>query len=62
MTVTFCGHREVPELEVVKAWLNETVKELIDEGADCFLLGGYGQFDRLAAVVVRKQKERHASL
>ena len=62
MTVTFCGHRDVPEPEVVKAWLNETIEELIDEGADRFLLGGYGQFDSLAAAVVRKQKERHPAI
>ena len=62
MTVTFCGHRSVPEPEIIKAWLNKTVEELIREGADCFLLGGYGQFDRLAAAVVRKQKERHPAI
>ena len=62
MTVTFCGHRDVPEPEVVKVWLNETIEELIGEGADRFLLGGYGQFDMLAAAVVRKQKERHSAI
>ena len=62
MTVTFCGHRNVPEPEIIKAWLNETVEDLIGEGADHFLLGGYGQFDRLAAAVVREQKERHPAI
>ena len=62
MTVTFCGHRSVPEPEIIKTWLNQTIEELIHEGADCFLLGGYGQFDRLAAAVVRKQKERHPAI
>ena len=58
MIVTFCGHREVFDPETVGVWLNKTVEELIREGADCFYLGGYGQFDALAAVAVRKQKER----
>ena len=56
MIVTFCGHREVPESEIVQAWLHETVEELIREGADRFYLGGYGRFDALAAAVVREQK------
>ena len=62
MTVTFCGHRDVPEPELIKIWLNQTIEELIHEGADRFLLGGYGQFDRLAASVVRKQKERYPAI
>ena len=62
MTVTFCGHRDVPEPEIIKTWLNQTIEELICEGADRFLLGGYGQFDRLAAAVVREQKERHPAI
>ena len=62
MTVTFCGHRNVPDQENINAWLSKTVEELIEEGADCFLLGGYGQFDRLAAAVVREQKERHPAI
>ena len=59
MIVTFCGHRDVFDPEAVGAWLNETVEGLIREGADYFYLGGYGQFDALAAAVVRKQKERY---
>ena len=59
MIVTFCGHRDVFDSEAVVAWLNETVEGLIREGADCFYLGGYGQFDALAAAVVHKQKERY---
>ena len=62
MIVAFCGHREVFDPESVDAWLNETVEELILEGVDCFYLGGYGQFDTLAAAVVRQQKERHPQI
>ena len=62
MTVTFCGHRDVLEPEIMKTWLNEAIEALINEGADRFLLGGYGQFDRLAAAVVQKQKEQHPDI
>ena len=62
MIVTFCGHRTVYEQERVAAWLQQTVEKLILEGADCFYLGGYGQFDTLAASVVQKQKERYPQI
>ena len=57
--VTFCGHREVQEPEKVWKWLYETVAGLIQEGADCFYLGGYGGFDRMALSAVNKAKEAH---
>ena len=57
MVVTFCGHREVQESEKVQKWLYETVAGLIREGADCFYLGGYGQFDTMAADVIRELKQ-----
>jgi uncharacterized phage-like protein YoqJ len=62
MIVTFCGHREVHEPEKVKGWLEEVVDRLIHEGADTFYLGGYGQFDALAAAVVREKKERYPQI
>ena len=62
MIVAFCGHREIQEPETVKTWLNEVVESLIFEGADCFYLGGYGQFDALAAAVVREQKKQHPQI
>ena len=62
MIVTFCGHRNVFEQEKVAAWLHRTVEDLIHEGADCFWLGGYGQFDALAAAAVRKQKEQYPQI
>ena len=62
MIVTFCGHREVQEPEKVRKWLYETVEGLIMEGADCFFLGGYGQFDTMAADVVRELKQRYPKI
>ena len=58
MRVTFCGHREVEQPERVKDWLRVVTGRLIAAGAACFLLGGYGEFDRLAAAVLREQKAR----
>lgn len=58
MIVTFCGHREVQDPEKVRKWLYETIEGLIWEGADCFYLGGYGQFDTMAAGVVRELKNK----
>ncbi len=59
MIVTFCGHREVQDTEKVRKWLYETVEGLIQEGADCFYLGGYGRFDTMAAGVVGKLKQKY---
>lgn len=49
MTVTFCGHREIHNQEEIKEKLLIILTQLINEGADCFLLGGYGAFDLIAA-------------
>ena len=59
MIVTFCGHREVQEPEKVRKWLYETGEGLILEGADCFYLGGYGQFDTMVADVIRELKQKY---
>ena len=59
MTVTFCGHSEVCNSEDVKAWLYEKVEGLIELGADMFLLGGYGTFDRMASAVVWNLKKKY---
>ena len=53
MTVTFCGHRRCPDSSELRAWLSGCIEELITEGADTFYLGGYGDYDRIAASVVR---------
>lgn len=62
MTVTFCGHRELDDPGAIKSWLVETVERLIGDGADRFLLGGYGAFDTLAANVVFQAKQKHPAV
>ena len=59
MIVTFCGHRDLDDPEAIRRWLAEMVERLIVEGADRFLLGGYGAFDALAASVVFQAKQKH---
>ena len=62
MIVTFCGHRKVQEHEKVRKWLYETVEGLIRDGVDCFYLGGYGQFDTMAAGVIRELKQKYPQI
>lgn len=63
MTVTFCGHRDISQRDNVRQWLCETVERLItQEGADMFLLGGYGGFDRMASSVVWEMKKKYPQI
>ena len=62
MTVTFCGHRHCPDSPELRSWLVSCVEALIAEGADTFYLGGYGDFDRLAASVVWKLKDKYPQI
>jgi len=57
MLVTFCGHSQVSDHASVSAALRRVIAELIAEGADEFFLGGYGEFDSLAAAAVRDAKK-----
>ena len=43
MLVTFCGQKEVPDPDKVRAWLTLCLERLIQEGAAEFYLGGYGK-------------------
>lgn len=62
MLVTFCGHKEVSDPDRVRAWLALCLERLIQEGAAEFYLGGYGEFDRLAASMVWSLKEKYAAV
>ena len=49
---TFCGHSKLySKYEIVKQKCYTVVESLINSGYDEFLVGDYGQFDTLAAVV-----------
>lgn len=56
MTVTFCGHKDIANTYTVRASVDKVLRGLVAEGSDCFLLGGYGGFDSLAAHAVHDLK------
>ena len=62
MTVTFCGHSEIQNQTAVRPWLYKTVEALIQQGADMFLIGSYGTFDRMASAVVWKLREQYPQI
>lgn len=62
MKVTFCGHSQVTKTEAVEEWMFAVTQNLIAQGAATFYLGGYGEFDSLAASVLRKQKKLYPQI
>lgn len=62
MKVTFCGHSQVAQTDEVRSWLRDSLEMLIKEGADTFYLGGYGEFDHMAASLLREAKKSHPHL
>ena len=62
MNVTFCGHSSVIDREKVRKWLMKIVGNLSAEGADTFLLGGYGDFDKIAADIVWELKGQYPDI
>lgn len=59
MIVTFCGHGDETYSDEIRKKINDTIEELILQGADEFLLGGYGKFDQMAATAVKAQKKKY---
>lgn len=59
MTVTFCGHSQKSYEKDIEQKLYRIIEEMIEKGANEFLLGGYGNFDNLAAKVVKKLKAKY---
>lgn len=62
MTVTFCGHSEIYYSEDIEQKLFDIVEKLIRDGANEFLLGGYGNFDNLAAKTLKKFKKKYPQI
>lgn len=62
MIVTFCGHAQLSQNSGVEKWLYAETEKLIEEGAASFYLGGYGDFDSLAASVLKSQKRQHSQI
>lgn len=63
-TCCFTGHRIIPAQVVpqLKAELEETVTQLIDQGVTCFVTGGALGFDTLAAEEVLRQRKAHPDI
>ena len=63
-TITFCGHSNLSksESDIIKEKLYTQIKELICQGAEEFLLGGYGDFDVLCARVVCELKGNYPQI
>ena len=60
---TFCGHSKIySPYEDIKAATQQIVSGLIQDGYDCFLVGNYGPFDRLAASVCLILKREYPSI
>lgn len=57
MVITFCGHGRVSEPEKVREWLSQVMDQFIHEEVLTFYLGGYGEFDQMAASVIQEKKK-----
>ena len=61
MSCFFMGHREADERLLSR--LEQTVEQLITEAnIRYFYVGGYGGFDRISAIAVKKAKQRHPDI
>ena len=58
MNVTFCGHSQITKADNIANWLRNVTQDLIEQGATTFYLGGYGEFDSLAASYFTGTKEK----
>lgn len=59
MKVTFCGHSKLILHNVILKKYAEILIQLIEEGANEFLLGGYGSFDSISANLVHALKKTY---
>ena len=46
----------------IVSWLRTVTQNLIEQGATTFFLGGYGEFDSLAASILREQKKKYPQI
>ena len=62
MIVTFCGHSQIGNPEKVQKDLEDAIHSVLSQGATRFYLGGYGEFDHLAAKVLYRLKSTHPEI
>ena len=59
MIITFCGHSKLIEQNTIRAHLTRELRTLLEQGNHKFYLGGYGDFDLLAAKVLYELKQEY---
>ena len=59
MIITFCGHSKLIEQNIIRAHLTRELRTLLEHGNHKFYLGGYGDFDLLAAKVLYELKQEY---
>lgn len=57
----FIGHREASE-KLLPALLEAVETHITEYGVREFVVGHYGEFDRLAAIAVKKAKQQHPEI
>ncbi len=62
MLVTFCGHSSIKAREQVEIWLAQVLRQLIEQGATIFYVGGYGAVDELANSVLVSLKQEYLAI
>ena len=62
MIVTFCGHRDFDYNPQIMKNLHTEIERLILQGADTFYLGGYGNFDNAAALIIKNLKRKYSHI
>ena len=60
-TCFFIGHRDAPE-SIYERLLQAVERHISEYGVTDFVVGGYGNFDRLAALAVMEAKRHHADM
>lgn len=57
----FIGHRDAPDS--LSGKLDEAIeRHIVDFGADFFVVGNYGRFDRMSQSALARAKKRHAEI
>ena len=62
LIITFCGHSKIVDKEAVRERLTSEICNLLSSGYTTFYLGGYGDFDLMAASVLREMKDSYPSI
>jgi len=57
----FIGHSNAPE-GIAPKLAEEVERHIVEYGVTTFLVGNYGQFDRMSAAAVKKAKRQHPEI